>query len=68
MSDNHEWKDANYSYSNLPNKGRLAIQCIVTGIIIGLVLVLGRAVRPLFLASGAFLFVSGISMLIRRRR
>jgi len=68
MTDEHEWKDVNPVTADLPNKGRTVILCIVGGIVLGVLAFVGMRIRPVGLAAGMFAFVSGITMLIRRRK
>jgi len=63
-----EWKDVNPTTADLPNKGRTVILCIVGGIVLGVLAWIGVKVRPVGLAAGMFAFVSGITMLMRRRK
>jgi len=63
-----EWKDANPSTADLPNKGRSAIIFIVCGIALFVLSRLGIVIRPLGLAAGIFGFMAGIAMIIRSRK
>jgi hypothetical protein len=63
-----EWKDVNPTTADLPNKGRTVILCIVGGIVLGVLTFIGMRIRPVGLAAGMFAFVSGVTMLIRRRK
>jgi len=63
-----EWKDVNPTTADLPNKGRMVILCIVGGIVLGVLAFVGMRIRPVGLAAGMFAFVSGITMLVRRRK
>jgi hypothetical protein len=67
MSDS-EWKDANPVTADLPNKGRAAIIYIVAGIVLFVLTVLSKVVRPLGLAAGVFCLVTGIGILVRRQK
>jgi len=68
MINEPEWRDANPSTENLPDKGRSAIICIVGGIVIGVLTFVGMRIRPFGLTVGAFAFITGITILIRRRK
>jgi asparagine N-glycosylation enzyme membrane subunit Stt3 len=63
-----EWKDANPQTADLPDKGRAVIICIVGGLVIGILAFLGLRIRPIGLAAGTFAFITGIGMLIRRKK
>ena len=68
MSNEPEWKDANPSTENLPNRGKTIIHLIAGGIALAVLTIVGMRIRPLGLAVGSFTFVSGLMMLIRRRQ
>jgi hypothetical protein len=68
MTNEPEWKDVNPTTADLPNKGRTVILCIVGGIVLGALAFLGMRIRPVGLAAGMFAFISGITMLVRRRK
>jgi len=68
MSNEPEWRDSNPSTENLPFKGRDVIMFIVGGIVIGILAILGMRLRPIGLAFGMFALVSGITMIVRRRK
>ena len=68
MTNEPEWKDVNPTTADLPNKGRAVIVCIVGGIVLGVLAFIGMRIRPVGLAAGMFAFVSGITMLLRRRK
>jgi len=68
MTDEHEWKDVNPVTADLPNKGRTVILYIVGGIVLGVLAFVGMRIRPVGLAAGMFSFISGITMLTRRRK
>jgi hypothetical protein len=68
MTNEPEWKDANPATADLPNKGRTVIICIVGGLVLGVLAFVGMRVRPVGLAAGSFAFISGITMLIRRKK
>jgi len=68
MTNEPEWRDANPATEDLPDKGRSVIVCIVGGLVMGVLTFVGMRVRPLGLAVGGFAFVSGISILMRRRK
>jgi len=68
MSNEPEWRDANSSTENLPNRGRSIIMLIAGGIALAVLTIVGMRIRPLGLAVGSFTFVSGLMMLIRRRQ
>jgi asparagine N-glycosylation enzyme membrane subunit Stt3 len=63
-----EWRDATPPTIDLANKGRVAIICIAGGILLGIIGFLGMRIRPLGLAAGTFAFVSGLVLLMRRKR
>jgi len=68
MSNEPEWKDANPSTENLPNRGRTIILFIAGGIALGVLAIVGAVVRPVGLAVGGFTFFSGLMMLVRRKQ
>jgi len=68
MSNEPEWKDANPNTENLPNKGRVIIQFIVGGIALFILTYVGMRIRPVGLAVGSFAFISGLTMLVRRKQ
>ena len=68
MTNEPEWRDANPETADLPNKGRTVILCIVGGIVLGALAFIGMKIRPVGLAAGMFAFVSGITILVRRRK
>jgi hypothetical protein len=68
MTNEPEWRDANPTTADLPNKGRTVILCIAGGIVLGVLTFIGMRIRPVGLAAGMFAFVSGITMLVRRRK
>jgi len=68
MTNEPEWKDVNPVTADLPNRGRTVILCIVGGIALGALAFLGMRIRPVGLTAGMFAFVSGLTMLIRRRK
>ncbi|MCL2721043.1 MAG: hypothetical protein FWD47_06850 [Treponema sp.] len=68
MSNEPEWKDANPSTENLPNKGRLIIQLIAGGIALFVLTYVGMRLRHVGLAVGSFTFISGLIMLVRRKQ
>ena len=68
MTNEPEWRDANPETADLPNKGRMVILCIVGGIVLGALAFIGMRIRPVGLAAGTFALISGITMLIRRRK
>jgi len=68
MENKPEWRDANPSTENLPNKGRTIILFVLGGIALGILGIVGMRVRPVGLAVGNFAFISGIMMLVRRKR
>ena len=68
MSNEPEWKDANPSTENLPDKGRTVILFIAGGIALFILTIVGMKIRPVGLAIGSFIFVSGLMMLVRRRQ
>ena len=68
MSNEPEWRDANSSTENLPNRGRSIIMLIAGGIALAILTIVGMRIRPLGLAVGSFTFISGLMMLVRRRQ
>jgi len=68
MTNEPEWRDANPETADLPNKGRTVILCLVGGLALGALSIVGMRIRPLGLAIGGFAFFSGIGMLLRKRR
>jgi len=68
MKDEPEWRDANPATENLPDKGRTIILFVLGGIALGILGIVGMRVRPVGLAVGNLAFISGIMMLIRRKR
>ena len=68
MSNEPEWRDANPATENLPGKGRIIIQCILGGIALMILTIIGIRIRPLGLAVGGFALFSGIMMLLRRQK
>ena len=68
MTNEPEWKDANPDTENLPVKGRGAITFIAGGIAIAVLAIVGMRVRPLGLAFGGLAFISGIMLMVRRRK
>jgi len=67
MTNEPEWRDANPTTADLPNKGRAVILCIAGGVALGVLAFVGMRIRPVGLAAGTFAFISGITMLVRRR-
>ena len=63
-----EWRDANPDTSDLQGKGRAVIFCIAGGIALGILGFVGMKIRPVGLAVGTFAFMTGIGMIIRRRK
>ncbi|MCL2230880.1 MAG: hypothetical protein FWC01_07260 [Treponema sp.] len=63
-----EYKDANPGTENLHGKGRIVIQCVVGGIALIALTILGSVVKPLGLFLGGAAFFYGLSMIIRRRK
>ena len=68
MTNEPEWRDANPATEDLPNKGRAVIICIVGGLVMGVLTIIGMRIRVVGLAAGIFALVAGITMLIRRRK
>jgi hypothetical protein len=68
MSNEPEWRDANPSNENLPNRGRSTIILITGGIALLILTIVGMRIRPIGLGVGTFAFVSGLMMLVRRRQ
>jgi asparagine N-glycosylation enzyme membrane subunit Stt3 len=68
VTNEPEWKDASPPPENLPVKGRDVIICIVCGIALGALAIVGMRIRPVGLSIGVFAFFSGIMMMIRRRQ
>jgi len=63
-----EWKDANPATADLPNKGRAVIICIVGGLVLGVLTLIGMRSRFVGLAVGGFALITGIGMLLRRQK
>ena len=63
-----EWRDVNPVIEDLPNKGRTVILFIVCGLVLAVLAFFGMRIRPLGLAAGTLVFMSGLSILIRRRK
>lgn len=68
MSNEPEWRDANPSTEDLPFKGRDVIICIAGGILLFILTIVGNALPFIRLAVGGFAFMSGLTMLLRRRQ
>ncbi|MCL2270035.1 MAG: hypothetical protein FWC24_01695 [Treponema sp.] len=67
MTNEPEWRDATET-ADLPNKGRTVILCIAGGLTIAALTFVGMRIRPVGLAAGSFTFITGITMLLRRRK
>ncbi|MDR0465574.1 MAG: hypothetical protein LBG94_10750 [Treponema sp.] len=67
MTNEPEYRDANPGTENLPGRGRSIILLIAGGIALAILTIAGLRIRPLGLAVGVFTFVSGLTMLVRRR-
>jgi len=63
-----EYKDANPGTENLHGKGRLIIQCIAGGVALFVLTIVGMRLRHVGLIVGCFTFVSGLAMLVRRKK
>jgi len=68
MTNEPEWRDANPSTEILPGKGRVVIQCIAGGVALLVLTIVGMRVRPLGLTVGMAALITGIMMLIRRKK
>ncbi|MCL2444056.1 MAG: hypothetical protein FWD13_11420 [Treponema sp.] len=68
MSNEPEWRNANPETENLPGKGRIIIQCIIGGIAIMILTIIGIRIRPLGLAVGGFALFFGVMMMLRRHK
>ena len=68
MTSEPEWKDVNPETENLPVKGRDVITFIAGGIVLAILAIVGMRVKPLGLAFGGFAFISGITLMVRRRK
>ncbi|MCL2764098.1 MAG: hypothetical protein FWD40_02305 [Treponema sp.] len=68
MSNESEYRDVNPINENLNNKGRTAIMFIAGGIALFILTFVGMRIRPVGLAVGSFTFVSGLMMLVRRKK
>lgn len=68
MINEPEWRDANPETADLPNKGRAAILCIAGGLAVGALAFVAMRIRPVGLSVGTFAFISGITMLLRKRK
>ena len=67
MTNEPEWRDANPETADLPGKGRTVVLCVLGGIVLGVLCMIGMRVRPFGLAVGGFAFFYGIGMLLRAR-
>ena len=63
-----EWKDVNPQTADLPDKGRAVILCIVGGIVLLIMGLIGIRFRHVGLVVGMFAFLTGIGMIIRKRK
>ena len=63
MTNEPEWRDANPATADLPNKGRSVIICIVGGLAMGVLAIIGLRFRIVGLAVGGGAFFTGIGML-----
>ena len=63
-----EWRDANPSTADLPNKGRAVIVCIAGGLVLGVLTFIGMRIRTVGLAVGVFALFTGIGILLRRQK
>jgi len=71
MSDNDngtEWKEANPKIENLPNRGRSIVLFVVGGLALAILTIVSLRFRPVGLAVGIFSFMSGLAMLVRRKK
>ncbi|MCL2214237.1 MAG: hypothetical protein FWC06_03395 [Treponema sp.] len=69
MADNEsEWKDVDPKIENLPNRGRSIILFVAGGIALAILTIVGMRIRPVGLVIGVFTFMSGLTMLVRRRK
>jgi hypothetical protein len=66
--NNNEWKDAGPPTADYSNKGKTVIVLIAGGLLLGALAFIGAKVRPVGLAAGTFTFMTGLGMLMRRRR
>jgi hypothetical protein len=64
MSDN----GTNVTTAEFAQRGRIAIACIAGGIVIGILGLIGLRIRPVGLGVGTFALVSGLGILLRRRK
>jgi len=68
MAENEsEWKDVNPQIENLPNRGRSIILFIAGGVALAILTIVGLKFRPVGLIIGIFTFMSGLTMLVRKR-
>jgi len=67
MNNEPEWRDANPSIENLPNKGKVIIQLIFGGIAFCILAVVCMIRPPLGIGIGGFIFIFGLMMLLRKR-
>ena len=68
MTNEPEYRDVSSDTENLPNKGRNIIQFVAGGIVLGVLGIISMRIRPMGLVVGSFVFISGLSMLVRRRQ
>ena len=67
MSNEPEWRDANTSTENLPNKGKVIIQLIFGGIAFCILAAVCSILKHLGIGIGGFLFIFGLMMLLRKK-
>jgi len=63
-----EWKNANPMIENMPNRGRTIVLLVAGGFALAILTIVGMRVRPVGLAIGIFTFMSGLTMLVRKRK
>jgi len=68
MSNEPEYKDANPNTENLGNKGRTAILFVAGGLALFVLTFVSARIRPVGLGIGSFTFISGLTMLVRRKQ
>jgi len=68
MTNEPEWRDANPTNENLPNKGRNVILLIGGGIALLAITIIGMRLRPVGLAVGGLTFFYGILMMAKRQK
>ena len=63
-----EWRDVNPVKDSMPGRGRTVIHFIAGGIALIILTIVSARIRPVGLVIGIFTFMSGLTMLIRRKK